>query len=60
MIELPDFQRKFEYENSFYLTCDNQRFYKPICQYELYKIITKIPGIFAEFGVFKQLHLYDF
>ena len=37
MIKLPEFEKTFEYENNFYLSCDNTRFSKFIAHYELFK-----------------------
>lgn len=53
MIELPDFEKAFEYENNFYLSCENTRLSKIIAHYELYKMINKLPGAFVECGIFK-------
>jgi hypothetical protein len=53
MIELPDFNKAFEYENNFYLSCDNSRISRFITHYELYKMIQSIHGEIIECGVFK-------
>lgn len=53
MIELPDPEKTFDYENNFYLTCDNGRFYKYIGHYELFKMVADLPGDILECGVFK-------
>lgn len=44
MIELPDFTKTFDYENYFYMTCDNQRIGKPLAHYELYKMVQNLNG----------------
>lgn len=53
MIELPDFEKAWEYENNFYLSCDNSRMSKLLAQYELYKRVRDVPGAIVECGVFK-------
>ncbi len=53
MIELPDFDRMFEYENNFYLTADITRISKILAQYELYKRVLDVPGAVVECGVLK-------
>ena len=53
MIELPNFEKKFEYENNFYLSCDITRISKILSHYEIYKMIKEIPGEIVECGVFK-------
>ncbi|QGH36972.1 dTDP-6-deoxy-L-hexose 3-O-methyltransferase [Gracilibacillus salitolerans] len=53
MIKLPSFDKKFEYENNFYLSCDSTRISKFIAHYELYKRTVNLPGHFVETGVFK-------
>lgn len=53
MIKLPDFDKAFEYENGFYLTCDINRIGKIIAHYELFKSAADIPGAIVEAGVFK-------
>jgi hypothetical protein len=35
VIELPDFERAFSHENSFYLTCAPSRIAKMLAHYEL-------------------------
>jgi len=57
MIELPDFNKAFNYENNFYLSCDLKRIGKIICSYELYKIVRELPGDIVECGVFKGISL---
>lgn len=53
MITLPDFKKAFEYENNFYLSCENTRLSKIIAHYELFRMIEHIPGAIVECGVFK-------
>jgi Macrocin-O-methyltransferase (TylF) len=50
---LPDFSKAFEYENDFYLSCDNTRLSKFIAHYELFKMAQNLPGAIVECGVFK-------
>jgi hypothetical protein len=60
MINLPDFNKAFEYENNFYLSCDNSRIAKIISHYELYKMVEGVPGAIVECGVFKGTSLIRF
>jgi len=60
MITLPDFTKSFEYENSFYLSCDVSRITKFAAHYELYKQIGNLPGAIVECGVFKGVSLVRF
>jgi len=53
MIKLPDFAKAFEYENNFYLSCDNTRLSKILAHYELFKMAKDLPGAMVECGVFK-------
>lgn len=53
MIKLPDFAKAFEYENNFYLSCDNKRLSKILAHYELFKMAKDLPGAMVECGVFK-------
>jgi hypothetical protein len=53
MISLPDFEKAFEYENNFYLSCDITRISKILSHYEIYKMIKEIAGEVVECGVFK-------
>jgi len=53
MIKLPDFKKAFEYENNFYLSCDNTRLSKILAHYELFKMANNLPGAIVECGVFK-------
>jgi Macrocin-O-methyltransferase (TylF) len=60
MIQLPDFSKAFEYENSFYLSCDITRISKILAHYELYKMALNVPGAVVECGVFKGVSLARF
>ena len=57
MIKLPDINKAFQYENSFYLTCANQRINKIISHYELFKKTLDVPGAIVECGVYKGASL---
>lgn len=59
-IKLPDINEAFQYENSFYLTCANQRINKIISHYELFKKTLTIPGAIIECGVYKGSSLIRF
>ncbi len=60
MIELPDFEKTYDYENYFYWTCDNQRIGKLLAHYELFKLSGDIEGDIVECGVFKGASLVRF
>lgn len=60
MIELPDFNKVWDYENNFYLSCDPSRIAKILAHYELYKIAENIAGDIVECGVFKGVSLCRF
>jgi hypothetical protein len=60
MIKLPNFHKPFDYENNFYLSCDNSRIGKMITHYELFKLSSKSPGCIIECGVFKGISLIRF
>lgn len=60
MIKLPDFSKAFEYENNFYLSCDNSRLGKFIAHYELFKMTAGKPGAIVECGVFRGNSLIRF
>lgn len=55
-----DTDKAFEYENGFYLTSNISRLGKEITHYELYKMITNLPGDIVELGVFKGTSLIRF
>lgn len=60
MIELPDFIKTFEYENNFYLSCNNSRLGKFIAHYELFKMIKDLAGAIVECGIFKGVSFVRF
>ncbi len=60
MIRLPDFKKTFDFENDFYLSCQNSRIGKSIAHYELYKMSSTVPGTIVECGVFKGISLTRF
>ncbi len=60
MIKLPEFDKAFEYENGFYLSCDVTRISKILAHYELFKIALDVPGAIVECGVFKGASLARF
>jgi hypothetical protein len=60
MITLPDLSKAFEYENNFYLSCDNSRIAKLIAQYELFRMAADVDGSIVECGVFKGVSLVRF
>jgi len=53
MIDLPDYSKKYEHENDFYLSCDGSRLAKTIAQYLLLQKVAKVTGDIVECGVFK-------
>lgn len=55
-----DTEQVFAYENGFYLTTEQKRLQKLIAHYELYKMISTIPGSILELGVFKGSSLIRF
>ena len=57
MIELPDKELSFEFENGFYLTCPPSRIGKMLAQYELFKKTGKVKGSIIECGVYKGASL---
>ena len=60
MIKLPKFEKTREYENNFYLSCENIRFSKFLAHYELFKMIENLPGAIVECGVFKGISFVRF
>jgi hypothetical protein len=52
--------KKWDYENGFYLTSDISRLGKQIAHYEIYKQIVGIPGEILEFGVYKGSSMIRF
>lgn len=51
------FEKRWEYENGFYLTSDSSRIAKTLSQFEIFKKILKVEGDIFEFGVFKGASL---
>ena len=60
MIKLPDFNKAFEYENNFYLTCGSSRVGKFLAHHQLYDMARKATGEIVECGVFKGASLTRF
>lgn len=60
MIKLPNFKKSFDYENNFYLSCDSTRIGRLLAHYELFKMVSNIPGAIVECGVFKGASLARF
>ena len=60
MIKLPNYSKKFEYENNFYLSSDVSRIGKAIAHYELFNMIKNLNGAIIECGVFKGISLIRF
>ena len=60
MIKLPNTKKSFDYENNFYLSCDNSRIGKFMAHYELFKMSQNVPGSIVECGVFKGISLVRF
>jgi hypothetical protein len=60
MITLPDFEKSFEYENNFYLSCQTSRLTKILAHYEAFRLIGTLPGAVVECGVFKGTSLVRF
>ena len=60
VITLPDFEKAFDYENNFYLSCSNSRIGKFIIHYEIVTKVKDIPGAIVECGVFKGTSLMRF
>ncbi len=52
-----DPEQKWDYENGFYLTCEQGRLGKLFNQIEIYKKILHLPGDVLEFGVYKGASL---
>ena len=52
-----DLDKKWDYENGFYLTCETGRIGKLLNHLEIYKKIMDVPGDILEFGVYKGTSL---
>ena len=48
-----DLDKKWDYENGYFLTCDTSRIGKFINQLKIYEQIVDLPGDILEFGVYK-------
>lgn len=48
-----DIDKRWDYENGFYITSEPSRIGKAIAQYELYRSIAPLAGHILEFGIFK-------
>lgn len=59
-IKMPDFNKAFEYENDFYLSCVQQRIGKMITHYELFKRAMTVDGEIVECGLFKGVSFVRF
>ena len=51
---------KWDYENGFYWFSPKERLNKLLAHYELYKLITNLPGHIFELGVYKASSLIQF
>ena len=60
MIDLPDLDKRWEYENFFYLSAEPARFSKLLAHYELFKMVNGLVGSIVECGVFKGASLVRF
>ncbi len=60
MIDLPDFNRAFDYENNFYLSAQPARFAKLLAHADLFRRVQHLDGAVAECGVFKGTSLVGF
>lgn len=52
-----ELNKQWEYENGYYLTTHSSRIGKLLAHYELFKLITNLPGEIIEFGVYKGASL---
>lgn len=60
MIDLPDIEKAFQYENDFYLSCHPSRMGKFIAHYGLFRRTWALSGAIVECGVFKGVSLARF
>ena len=54
MIKIPNSRDSFEFENNFYLTCDNNRISKLLIQHELFLMSRDIPGDIIECSIIRN------
>ena len=59
-MKLPNFEKSWEYENNFLLSCQNSRIAKILAYYELFKIASKKQGDFVLGGVFRGISAIEF
>jgi len=52
-MRVPDFQKAFDYENDFWLSCQPERVSKILIHYELFKMSLQAAGDIVECGVFR-------
>lgn len=60
MIQMPDFNKMYEYETYFHLTLDANRLGKLAAHYEAYQMARRVPGAIIECGVYKGTSLARF
>ena len=58
--DIPDFDKAWDFENGFHLTCDIGRLGKILAQWELFQMVTHVPGAIIECGVFKGASIARF
>ena len=54
---IPDFDKAFDYENDFYLSCPVSRISKLVSHLDLFRLASEVPGEIVECGVFKGVSL---
>jgi hypothetical protein len=60
MITLPSFDKVWDYENGWYLTCQSNRVSQLLAHYWFYMMVRKVPGVYVECGVFKGVSFCRF
>ena len=53
MINLPNFDDSFDYENNFYLSCESSRIAKMLAHFKFLEMTVETEGEIVECGVFK-------
>ena len=53
MIDLPNFDDTFDYENNFYLSCESSRIAKMLTHFKFLEMTVETEGEIVECGVFK-------